>query len=113
MPSDRETSVRSEFGLRLRIPVVTQQTRKVQTYAYAAWLHEFTGDPVISASLVNDPTAFDLALRGVGSADDAANFGAGVSFSTGGGVRIFAGFDAQIDANREIVGASGGIRYAW
>lgn len=113
VPSDRETSVRSEFGLRLRIPVVTQQTRKVQTYAYAAWLHEFTGDPVISASLVNDPTAFDLALRGVGSADDAANFGAGVSFSTGGGLRIFAGFDAQIDANREIVGASGGIRYAW
>lgn len=106
-----EVSVRSELGLRLARTWLSTGERELETYTYAAWAHEFTGQSNLAARYASAPVGLGFTIRGTNPARNAANFGAGFHFSGGENLRLFAGFDGEADRRQSTYGASIGLRF--
>jgi outer membrane autotransporter protein len=78
----------------------------------AAWAHEFNAGRQVNASFLSLPGAA-FTVSGARPARDAAVVSAGVDWTFGRTVSLFAQFDGDLSGGGSAYAGTGGIRIAW
>ena len=113
VPEETADSLRGVTGLRVEYRNETIHAGMISAEIRGAWAHEFIGEAAVSARLSGDPTGTVFQARGRNFPSDSALLGTGISFQKDRHWRVFADFDAELNAAQETFGVSAGVRYSW
>lgn len=106
-------SLRGILGGRFSKSVCTANGRLLTPEIRAAWMHEFLDtNQVVNAGLAGIGGA-GFAVRGVDLGRDWATVGTGFNLQMNDAVRLFAGYDVQLNSNQTFHVGSGGVEFVW
>lgn len=106
-------SLRGILGGRFSKTVCTKNGRMLTPEFRAAWMHEFLDtNQVVNAGLAGIGGA-GFAVRGLDLGRDWATLGAGFNLHMTDAVRLFAGYDVQLNSNQTFHIGSGGVEFVW
>jgi outer membrane autotransporter protein len=106
-------SLRGIVGSRLSKTVCTDGGRMLTPEIRAAWMHEFQDtNQLVNVGFAGIGGA-GFAVRGVDLGRDWATVGTGFQLHFNESIRLFAGYDLQVNGNQTFHAGSGGVEFAW
>ena len=110
--SNSETSLASSLGIQVDRRLILSNGRALTPFARAAWVHEFSPDRGVSASLTLSPEA-SFSPVGASAAEDVAKVKAGVRLDVTQSTGLFVAFDGEFSGHSQSYAGTGGIKISW
>ncbi|BCG73009.1 outer membrane autotransporter barrel domain-containing protein [Mesorhizobium sp. 113-1-2] len=100
------------LGLQLDTTVAIGETKTLQAWGRAAWLHEFKPDRSVEPTFQAAP-GYAFVVQGAAAAEDAVTVNAGVKLNWSGNTSVFATFDGKFADRVQTYGGNVGFRVNW